>query len=59
MQCNDYMKHHRTDGPAMGGPCFNIMQWSRDERAEYAFDNEDPLKDISEADIKSGKLMPM
>ncbi|KAI5360710.1 hypothetical protein Slin15195_G086260 [Septoria linicola] len=55
---NTFWRKYHTDAPIMGGGHFNITKWSRAERAEHAFDKEDPLKDFSEKDIKSGKLMP-
>jgi hypothetical protein len=32
-----------TPGPLKGGSSFNILEWTRKERASCAFDKKDPL----------------
>ncbi|KAF2829727.1 hypothetical protein CC86DRAFT_367670 [Ophiobolus disseminans] len=49
----DYKSLH---GPKIGGTKYDITKMSRKERAKHAFDNKDPLADISEKDLKEGNL---
>jgi hypothetical protein len=42
--------------PKIGGTQYDITKMTRKERARYAFDNEDPLQDVSEKDLKEGNL---
>jgi hypothetical protein len=44
-------------GPRIGGSEFNITKMTRKERAQYAFDGQDPFKDVPEKDIKKGNFM--
>lgn len=41
--------------PTIGGHKFDITKWSREDRAEYAFDDKDPLPDKIVQDLKEGK----
>lgn len=43
-------------GGKIGGTRYDITKMSRTERAKHAFDNEDPLKDVSTKDLKEGNL---
>ena len=36
----------------MGGNSFDITKWTRKERAKWAFNDKDPLADISEEVLK-------
>lgn len=49
-----YKRDHGT--PNIGGSRHDITRMSRKERAQYAFDGKDPLKDISAKDLKEGNL---
>lgn len=51
-----FKAYKKEYGPRIGGTKFDITRMSRAERAEYAFDKEDPLKDVSEKDLKEGNL---
>jgi hypothetical protein len=50
----DFKKDHGT--PKIGGTHFDITKMTRKERAGHAVDGKDPLKDISEKDLKEGNL---
>lgn len=39
----------------IGGHKYDITKWSREERAEYAFDHKDPLPDEILQGLKEGK----
>ncbi|WPA98534.1 uncharacterized protein RHO25_003146 [Cercospora beticola] len=54
---DSYWGYHMSR-PIRGGKSFNICQWTRQERAKWHFDHEDPLKDFPEDVIKSGELVP-
>jgi hypothetical protein len=43
-------------GHKIGGFNYDITRMTRAQRAQHAFDNEDPLKDVSEKDLKEGNL---
>ena len=45
-------------GPAgpKPGNSFNIMEWTREERANAAFDKKDPLAEFTDEQIASGTL---
>ncbi|KAK4493831.1 hypothetical protein PRZ48_015016 [Zasmidium cellare] len=45
-------------GPAgpKPGESFNFMEWTREERADAAFDKKDPLADFTDEQIASGEL---
>ncbi|KAF2684732.1 hypothetical protein K458DRAFT_366060 [Lentithecium fluviatile CBS 122367] len=49
-------RYKKSYGPRIGGSSYDITKMTRKERAKYAFDGEDPLKDISEKDLKQGNL---
>jgi len=49
----DYKKDH---GPKIGGTKYDITKMTRKERAKHAFDDKDPLADVSEKDLKEGNL---
>ncbi|KXJ89127.1 hypothetical protein Micbo1qcDRAFT_165897 [Microdochium bolleyi] len=51
-----FKKFKDSYGP-IGGDKYNIMKWSRKERAAKAFDKKDPLAKFSDAEIASGDLM--
>ncbi|RYP65574.1 hypothetical protein DL769_006277 [Monosporascus sp. CRB-8-3] len=40
------------------GEKYNILKMSRKERASHAFDKKDPLKDVSDKDLREGNIMP-
>ncbi|KAK4553521.1 hypothetical protein LTR86_009317 [Recurvomyces mirabilis] len=44
-------------GSKLGGDQYNILKWSRAERAKYAFDEKDPFAEFSEKDIKAGNVL--
>lgn len=50
----DYKSLHGS--PKIGGTKYDITKMSRKERASHAFDNKDPLADVSEKDLKEGNL---
>jgi hypothetical protein len=50
----DYTKRYGT--PKIGGTKYDITKMSRKMRASYAFDNKDPLADVSDKDLKEGNL---
>ncbi|KAF3023089.1 hypothetical protein E8E14_013268 [Neopestalotiopsis sp. 37M] len=41
----------------IGGDEYNILKFSRKERAKHAFDKKDPLAQFSEEELKSGNVM--
>ncbi|KAF2462897.1 uncharacterized protein BDR25DRAFT_347554 [Lindgomyces ingoldianus] len=49
-------RYKKSYGPRIGGSSYDITKMTREERAKYAFDGKDPLKNISEKDIKQGNL---
>jgi hypothetical protein len=54
-----YKNKHGTPsgrGYKIGGLKHDITRMTRAQRAGYAFDEVDPLKDVSEKDLKEGKL---
>lgn len=52
-----YKSQHGTGGKnPIGGTKYDITKMSRKERAKYAFDEKDPLADVSEKDLKEGNL---
>jgi hypothetical protein len=51
----DYKSQYGTGGK-IGGTKYDITKMKRKERASYAFDNKDPLADVSEKDLKEGNL---
>lgn len=55
---DDYKTHGMILMPSdtIGGDSYNIVKWSREERAEMAFDKKDPLKDFTDEEIASGNL---
>ncbi|KAM3421478.1 hypothetical protein BST61_g1871 [Cercospora zeina] len=55
---NSWWRGHHVGAPFWGGESFNICHWTREERAEYSFDHEDPLKDFPEDLIKKGSIVP-
>lgn len=40
----------------LGGTKYDITKMTRKQRASYAFDDKDPLADVSEKDLKEGNL---
>jgi hypothetical protein len=40
----------------IGGYKYDITRMPRAERASYAFDEKDPLADVSDKDLKEGNL---
>jgi hypothetical protein len=42
--------------PTLGGTHYNITNMPRKMRASHAFDNKDPLEDMSDKDLKEGNL---
>lgn len=50
----EYTKLYGT--PKIGGTKYDITKMARKERAKYAFDKKDPLKDISDKDLKEGNI---
>ncbi|KAF2130921.1 hypothetical protein P153DRAFT_395323 [Dothidotthia symphoricarpi CBS 119687] len=49
-------EYKREHGPKIGGTNYDITLMSRKERAKHAFKGVDPLKDVSEKDLKEGNL---
>ncbi|KAF2176117.1 hypothetical protein K469DRAFT_682774 [Zopfia rhizophila CBS 207.26] len=49
-------RYKKSFGPRISGSSYDITKMTRKERAKYAFDGKDPLKNISEKDIKQGNL---
>ncbi|KAF2175498.1 hypothetical protein K469DRAFT_756227 [Zopfia rhizophila CBS 207.26] len=49
-------RYKKSFGLRIGGSSYDITKMTRKERAKYAFDGKDLLKDISEKDIKQGNL---
>ncbi|KAI1258102.1 hypothetical protein MGN70_001148 [Eutypa lata] len=48
----------KKDNGITAGEKYNILKMSRKERASYAFDKKDPLKSVSEKDLREGNIMP-
>jgi len=46
-------------GPMRGGSSFNILEWTRKERAEFAFDKKDPLSAEELRRLKNGDMLFM
>lgn len=53
------IKHSVAGGrvPKIGGTHYDITRISRAQREAYAFDHVDPLKDVSDKDLKEGNLV--
>jgi hypothetical protein len=47
------------EGPMKGGDSFNILEWTREQRAEYAFDKKDPLNDEVVEQLRKGAVLFM
>lgn len=62
-QFKEYKDDYKTSGmllmasDTIGGDEYNIMKWTREERAEAAFDKKDPLADFTDEQIASGNLV--
>lgn len=50
------IKQYKRSHGKMGGSKHDIRMMTRKERAQYAFDKKDPLKDIPLKDIKEGNI---
>jgi hypothetical protein len=46
-------------GPLKGGTSFNILEWTRKERAKFAFDKKDPLSAEELRRLKDGEILFM
>jgi hypothetical protein len=44
-------------GPMKGGSSFNILEWTRKERAKFAFDGKDPLSAADLKELKNGGIL--
>ncbi|RYP93357.1 hypothetical protein DL770_000546 [Monosporascus sp. CRB-9-2] len=49
----------KRDHGITAGEKYNILKMSRKERASHAFDKKDPLKDVSDKDLREGNIMPV
>lgn len=45
------------EGPTKGGDSFNILKWTREQRAEHTFDKKDPLDDKIVEQLKKGAVL--
>jgi hypothetical protein len=44
-------------GTLKGGSSFNILEWTRKERAKFAFDKKDPLSAEQLKRLKDGEIL--
>jgi hypothetical protein len=51
------LKSFKAGNGKLGGEKFNILKFSRKERAEHAFDGKDPLAQFPEKDLREGNVM--
>jgi len=55
----DQKKYGMELGPMKGGSSFNILEWTRKERAKFAFDKKDPLSAEDLKELKNGGILFM
>lgn len=51
------MKSFKETRGKIGGERYNILKFSRRERAEHSFDGKDPLADVAQKDLRAGNVM--
>jgi hypothetical protein len=56
-QFKDQQKYGMELGPMKGGSSFNILEWTRKERAKFAFDGKDPLSAADLKELKNGGIL--